>query len=314
MISVKDIGSNPRNPREKTSRAEVSDIRQSLESVGEILVPLVVYRNPHKRSDKDPEFILLDGERRWRAASELAQKNRKFEKVPANIISGPLSEYDNLRTMFNIHMPRMEWSTAAVAEALDKLFRMRPSLEKASVKAISYETGLSDTEIREAKQFLWMPKEDRKRALSGDLDEYYLILLSRNMRSIQNGFPDLITKSNWIPVAKTFINKVDEGWIKDARSFNSLGRAVRECLAKQRPELFREIFKELLENPSQTPDDAWKRVENELLIRTEKEFQKHAKLFLQMLQQHLKRQNYRVAPETVGILQQISLEVAKCQS
>jgi len=314
MIPVKDIGPNPRNPREKPSRTEVSDIRQSLESVGEILVPLVVYENPDRRSDKDPEFILLDGERRWRAASELAQKNKKFAKVPANIISGPLSEYDNLRTMFNIHMKREEWSTAAVAEALNKIFRRRPTLKKASVKIVSYETGLGDTEVREAKQFLLMPQEDRERALSGDLDEYYLILLSRSMRSIQNGFPDLITESNWIPIAKTFIKKVDDGWIKDARSFNSLGRAARECLAKQRPALFRDMFHELLENSSLTPDDIWKRVEVELFITTEKEFAKHAKLFLQMLQQRLRRNSYRVAPETAQILRQISLEVEKCQS
>jgi hypothetical protein len=313
MIRVEDIAPNPRNPREKPSRKEVSDIRSSLESVGEILVPLVVYRNPLKGS-KEKKFILLDGERRWRAAKELAEKDPNFARVPANIISQPLSDYQNLRTMFNIHMKRREWSTAAVAEALDDLFRTKPSLRKAPVKVVSYETGLGVTEVREAKLFLRMPKEDRARALSGDLDEYYLILLSRNLSAIQNGFPELVTEGNWLSISKTFIKKVDDGWISDSRSFNLLGKASRACIARQKPELFSEIFAEILQIPTMTPDDAWERVEDELLIGSEKEFVKHTKEFLRLLEGYLRRNDYKITRETREILDRIVSEVGKSQS
>ena len=309
-ISVKDIAQNPQNPREEPSRTEVSDIQQSLESVGEMLVPIVVYRNPH-RHRSDPKFILLDGERRWRAATELAPRNRKFRKIPANIISGPLSDYENLRTMFNIHMKREEWSTAAIAEALSRLFRARPSLKKAPVKAIAYETGLGETEVREARQFLLMPRQARQRALSGDLDEYYLILLSRNMRSIQNSYSDLITVSNWTAIADAFIKKVDDGWINDARSFNSLGKAARVCLAQQQPEFFRKIFDELVSRPAFTPDQALERVEAEFLVSTDKEFVRQADRFLRTLKEHLKRKNYKVQSKTAEILNQLVAEAQK---
>jgi len=310
-IPVKDMAPNPDNPREEESRFDVTDIRQSLESVGEILVPLVVCPNRKRRKSSDPKYIILDGERRWRAASELAKKDRRFSKVPANVVSGQLSKYENLKTMFNIHMKRKEWSTSAVAEALDDLFRTRPSLKNASVKNIAFETGLGNTEVREAMQFLRMPADDRDRALRGDLDEYYLILLSRNMRSIQNGFPKLITDDNWHSIAKIFIKRVDDGWIDDARSFISLGKAARECLDKGRPDVFERSFSELLKDPKQTPDDTLKQVESELLITTEKEFLKQAKLFLRMLRTFLGQSDYRVGVETNVILQELRSEAEK---
>lgn len=272
MIPVKDIGRNRNNPREEPSRLEVGDIRQSLESMGEILVPLVVYSNPNRRRKSDPKFILLDGERRWKAASELSKTNPKFSKVPANIISSPLTKYDNLRTMFNIHLKRREWSTSAVAEALEETFRAKPSLRNSPIETIAYETALSPSAVREALLFLRMPQEDRERALRGELDEYYLIFLSRNMRSIQNAFPDLITKSNWESVAKVFIAKVNDGWVKEARSLNNLGKMSRACLDKKRPELFKKSFEDLPAKPSLTPEQAWNNIKPELLALSEAEF------------------------------------------
>lgn len=170
-INVDDIEPNPYNPRERISRKEVTDIRDSIQEMGGILVPLVVY-------EKNGKFVLLDGERRWRAAKELAKTESKYQEAPANVVGGPLSKNDNFRTMFNIHMERKQWSTAAIAEAVGTLFKLNP---KMTTKELSRITQAPPSAVREAITFLKMPEGLRKRCLEGDLDEYYLIFLARNL-------------------------------------------------------------------------------------------------------------------------------------
>ena len=305
MIPVGQIGPNERNPREITSRKEISDLKESLESIGKILVPLVVYENP----DKIPKYIILDGERRWRAATELSQRDKRFGQVPVNIISSPLSKFENLRTMVNIHMRRREWSTAAVAKTLEEIYQVRPSLAKNPVKKIAYETGMSPSAVREAMAFLRMPKDDREKAYHGDLDEYYLILLSRNMRSVQNGFPDLITEKNWNQTAKVFIGKIDQGWVNDARSFNFLGKAARECLERQQPGLFREVFKQLLEKDSMTPSGVWKAVETRFAITTEEDLVKDTQMYLLKLRAYLSRSRGKLGIKITATLRELQTQL-----
>jgi ParB/RepB/Spo0J family partition protein len=130
-INVDDIVPNLYNPREKISRREVTEIRDSIKEMGGILVPLVVF-------EKNGKFVLLDGERRWRAAKELSKYDPKYKEVPANIVSGPLSKNDNIRTMFNIHMERQQWSTSAIAETIGVLFQLNPDMTTKELANITH--------------------------------------------------------------------------------------------------------------------------------------------------------------------------------
>ena len=72
MIDVADIVPNKYNPREEKAFKNLDDIISSIEDMGGILVPILVYeKGPNK-------YIILDGERRWRASKYLSKKDEKY--------------------------------------------------------------------------------------------------------------------------------------------------------------------------------------------------------------------------------------------
>src|SRR5436309_11390632 len=77
-ISPKQIQRNPQNPRLLFDPDPMEILRKSISKVG-ILVPLLVYER-----SSDDQYVILDGERRWKCALELNLPN-----VPVNIIPEP---------------------------------------------------------------------------------------------------------------------------------------------------------------------------------------------------------------------------------
>jgi len=162
-VDVGKISPNPNNPREPISRREIADIRESIRTMGGVLVPIVVYQEGDK-------FVLLDGERRWRACKELSKENReKYGRIPANVIEKPPTPVQNLQTMFNIHQKRKEWSTSAKAMAIGNLIELKGKL---SVAELSKLTGLSEVTVNDALLLLKFPQDIQERCLNGDLNEF----------------------------------------------------------------------------------------------------------------------------------------------
>src|ERR1700735_21534 len=64
LLAPKDIKPNPENPRLIFRADELEELQNSIAAQG-ILVPLTVYRSKS-------EYVILDGERRWRCAMKLA--------------------------------------------------------------------------------------------------------------------------------------------------------------------------------------------------------------------------------------------------
>ena len=91
-IPIDRIKPNPHNPRILFDDEPMQILKESIERLG-VLVPVTVYR-PESNPDS---FVLLDGERRWRCASEL-----RLQEIPAIIIKEPNETY-NILTMFHIH-------------------------------------------------------------------------------------------------------------------------------------------------------------------------------------------------------------------
>ena len=96
-IPIEKIRINPHNPRALFDPVPLQILRESIRELG-ILVPLLVYE-----SLRTQDYVILDGERRWRCAKELG-----LPTVPANVIEEP-SAIDNILRMFNIHNVREPW-------------------------------------------------------------------------------------------------------------------------------------------------------------------------------------------------------------
>ncbi len=149
-ISVSDIAPNPYNPRLIFEPKDLDDLKSSISKVG-ILVPLTVYKNEKKFPKEN--YIILDGERRWRCASEIG-----LENVPANIIDEPKDITQNILFMFNIHHFRKEWALFPTALKLEIIIE---KLETDSETVLNEFTGVSRSTIRRCKSLLWFPKKYR---------------------------------------------------------------------------------------------------------------------------------------------------------
>lgn len=167
-IRVDEILPNPHNPRLIFEPRELDELKNSISKVG-ILVPLTVYKN--EKQFPKAQFVILDGERRWRCAKELG-----LETIPANIIDEPKDITQNILFMFNIHHFRKEWAlfpTALKLEVIiDKLGTDQESI-------LSEFTGVSRSTIRRCKSLLWYPQKYRDKLMekSGKVSTDFFIEL-----------------------------------------------------------------------------------------------------------------------------------------
>ena len=296
-IEVVKIRPNSMNPRDSVARKEVEDLMESIRAVGGVLVPVVVY-------SEDSHYVLLDGERRWRAASALAKEDPKFAKIPANIIAKPAGDFENLKTMFNIHYKRRGWTTSALAVALGRLER----LGKTGVmptNVVSRLTGLTPVAVDEARLFLRMPTEIRARCLRGDLKEYYVILLARNLRAIERSYPDLMKHHEWDDLARSFVKKVDLGYVKRSSSFNLLSKMARFSIEHDAEGLFERTFDRLTTQTDYTLDEAYGDVRSELGVRLEEDLQDRCKQFLVFFDSYVREKRSPFGTPTIELLQKI---------
>ena len=259
-LDVHKIEPNPSNPREALSKQEIADIKESIRLLGAVLVPIVVYQ------EDDGRYILLDGERRWRACLELLQEDPKYADIPANIIEKPLSEIQNVQTMFNIHQRRKEWSTAAKAAAIGRLQKLRG--HPISVQEICQLTSLKEVNVTDALLLLKFPKNVLDRCLEGELDEFYPILLGRNLRSLEKTFPEIFKKYDWSQSAEAFMKKVDMQFIQRARDFNKIGQMAKICIIYQSEPVFDTVYDKMISDLTFTPRIAQKEVERRLGYET----------------------------------------------
>ena len=149
-IRVDEISPNPHNPILIFEPRELDQLKNAISKVG-ILVPLTVYRN--EKSFPKTQFVILDGERRWRCAKELG-----LETIPANIIDEPKDITQNILFMFNIHHFRKEWALFPTALKLEVIIE-KLGTDQESI--LSEFTGVSRSTIRRCKSLLWYPQKYR---------------------------------------------------------------------------------------------------------------------------------------------------------
>lgn len=149
-IRVDEVSPNPHNPRLVFDPRELDELKSSINKVG-ILVPLTVYKN--EKSFPKTQYIILDGERRWRCAKELG-----LGVIPANVIDEPKDITQNILFMFNIHHFRKEWALFPTALKLEVII---DKLGTDQESVLSEFTGVSRSTIRRCKTLLWYPKKYR---------------------------------------------------------------------------------------------------------------------------------------------------------
>lgn len=150
-IPIGNLRKNPHNPRMLFDDEPLQILLESIDKVG-VLVPITVYPKESKDevNPQTDEFIILDGERRWRCAGKL-----NLEEIPAIIVEKP-TDVQNIIMMFNIHNLREPWMLMPTALKLETLMEL---LDETSERKLSELTKLSISHVRRCKILLSYPKK-----------------------------------------------------------------------------------------------------------------------------------------------------------
>lgn len=212
-VPTDEILPNPHNPRMFFPEETLSVLCESISKVG-ILVPLLVYKN------RKENFVILDGERRWRCAKKLG-----LAKVPANIIEEP-DTITNLLTMFNIHNIREPWQVMPAALKLEVIMRY---LKTRNERKLAELTGLKVGNIRRLKNLLAYPKKYQDMMLKelGDVTADFFSELFPIFGVLKKYLPETSRKFTQDFTIDKLLDKYRKHVIKAAREFRILARIIR---------------------------------------------------------------------------------------
>jgi ParB/RepB/Spo0J family partition protein len=213
-IPPNNIRPNPRNPRLKFPQARIEALADSISEVG-VLVPLTVYHDP--KAGK-PDYVLLDGERRWRAAKLI-----NAQSVPAWVIPKP-SSVDNTLRMFNIHMMRDEWGEMATALALKNVMAKFPDKTDVELRKI---TGLGVDRIKNMKRVLNFPKEWQEKVLAEEVPFNLLVELDKAILSKKRDPNKMdVLRGTEAQLRDFFLSKYEEGSLGDVVDLRKVGTLI----------------------------------------------------------------------------------------
>src|SRR5690606_13597618 len=92
---------------------EEDELIQSIIEKG-ILNPIIVY----KKSGED-KYVILDGERRYRASKKL----NNITELPARVLSNEPDKLEGLSIMFHIHHVQKDWTQFAISMTLIEIIK-----------------------------------------------------------------------------------------------------------------------------------------------------------------------------------------------
>lgn len=247
-----NIRQNPNNPRRYFNEERLDLLRTSIQEVG-ILVPLIVYADPEHEGD----FVLMDGERRWRCSIDLG-----LERIPTNVIPAP-EPLDNLLRMFNIHNVREDWPLISVALSLREV--MNISGEDGE-KRLAEMTGLTRSTVRRARRLLSLPEReidlirdeahlDRNQQIHRE-DLYLEIEAAESV--LRSSIPNFAAKHTRPEVIRAFAAKAEAKTLRAVTDFRLLGRLTKAIeTAQASSELVDYALDELIADVTVTPQEVF---------------------------------------------------------
>jgi len=268
-LPIEDITPNPLNPRKVFREKDINDLCNSIIEMGGIIVPLVVFE------PSPGQFILLDGERRFIAAKKLGLKY-----VPANVISGRLSETENLSTMFNIHMARESWDPASRALALGKLRQLYKGI---SLDRLAEITGMNKMALKDAERILGFPEDIVLRCLREGKPDYLrpsnLIEMGKAFEVIEQNLPSFFKEHDKDAVSRSLVKKIDNGVIPRNTDF----RLVKTMFAYLPQDQVKHLIEQLLKDAEIGVADVYELVENKVSSKRFDLFRNSCKKFMTIL-------------------------------
>jgi ParB family chromosome partitioning protein len=257
-ILISDIEINKLNPRKKFIESEEDELIDSIDSKG-ILNPIIVYKKKRGR------YVLLDGERRFRACLKL-----NYDTIPAHVLKEEPDTLENLSMMFHIHNVREEWTDFAIALSLREVIKeMGKDVMKLlpdDIKTLTKHTSLSRYKVNKYLSFLKYPQEVIDRFLKSEkkekpdkgVDPDILAEMHRPIKIIKDEFPSFIKKYPVPKIIEACIKKKAHNSIKNNREFRFLTKSLTAVKkGKVRKEVMEEKLIDFVKNVNITPENIY---------------------------------------------------------
>lgn len=253
LVSPYDIDFNPVNPRgQGYEDRDFIALEESIRQYG-VMVPLIVYE-----SDKKGEpYILLDGERRLRAAQKV-----KRESVPIHILDIKRDKNEGLKRMFQIHMLREQWEPMAQAQALkfyvDLIRKEKKSItESELINKISEITKMDRKTVEDRLRLLRFDKDTQRKVIENKIDDSYLVQIEQNFveQLEKNVSRDFFKEHPKEEIREKLIEKAEKGLLGTTRTFFWVPDAIMICKKLNKIETFAASAKKLIEDIEYTVED-----------------------------------------------------------
>jgi len=194
-LFINDILQNPDQPRRTFEKQALEELAASINRFG-ILQPLIV-------SPKGSKYLLVAGERRWRAAQIAGLKD-----VP--VIVRKREELEQLEIALIENVQRVDLSPLEQAVSIEKLHQQF----NFSYQAIADRLGKASSTIHNIVRLLNLPEDARKALQEGVISEGHArsILALKNDPKKQAELLAYIVKNNWtVRQAEQFVTSAKKG-------------------------------------------------------------------------------------------------------
>jgi ParB/RepB/Spo0J family partition protein len=257
-IPIDKIELNKSNPRKKFVESEEDELIDSITAKG-ILNPIIVYKK------KTGTYVLLDGERRYRACQRL-----NYKEMPAHILKHEPDTLENLSMMFHIHNVREEWTDFAISLSLREVIReMGKNVNRLlpdDIRSLTKLTSLSDYKVRKYLRFLQYPQEVVERFLESEkkekpdkgVDPDILAEMHGPIRLIKKEIPSVLQKYPISKIIDACIQKKAKDVIKNNREFRFLSKSLTALKdGRVRKEVIEDKIIDFIRNIDITPEKVY---------------------------------------------------------
>jgi ParB/RepB/Spo0J family partition protein len=251
-IDIKRVTASPRNPRLVFPQDELEQLSQSI-SIKGVLVPVVVAKHKAKKG----EFVLVDGERRFRCARDLGHAT-----IPA-VVTDAQDPEATLVDMFNIHLVREPWKEMPTAWALRDLIAAREKRGETNSDAdLASVTGLTTDQLKRLRHALELPKTWQNYIHEGKIPLNFFWELRVNViEPLIKHRPALVNEIGKEKVQKAFVAKRLADVITDVVSLRKVREivmaAARDAGDEQEPSVLDATIRQLVEDKAFSVEEAY---------------------------------------------------------
>lgn len=220
-VQLSKISFDVNNPRGEKEHQIVSDPEfQKLISsikVHGILEPLIV----KKDLAKTEHFILIDGERRLRAARKVSEDDKNGDSTVPVLIAK--DDADGRILAYQVHMLRKNWDKAAETKSIKAIIadlrQKNPTLtEKEIIKQLKEITAHTDPQISDLLKLIKYDDKVIEKVISGQINMSQLIQNEASfMNPLKRKYSTLFDKYGEENLRKILIEKAEKGLLVDTR-------------------------------------------------------------------------------------------------